>query len=153
MAYVKNSILSNVTVNSASEDAWDFESDAPGIGSGNVIVDNPHTAKGIRLIEALSGPITFVNCECRRHVTLLYEAAASGQEVTFRGGTVLLPNTDNGIRVNGPGHLAFDRVHIGRLPAALPPSGTAWWVTNGGRLTLNESPVAAPLGSMTRARR
>ncbi|MGH9080268.1 MAG: hypothetical protein ACRDYE_09400 [Acidimicrobiales bacterium] len=151
MAFVTDSILNNVTVNSASGSGWDFESDLPGIGSGNIIVSNSRSTKGVRFVEALRGPIMFDNCQCQRHVALMNDAAASRQVVIFNGGTLLLPNTDHGISkagitVRGPGRLVFDGVVIGRLPASRSPSGPAWSVTGGGFLALVRSPVAVPLG-------
>ena len=147
-----NSTFDNVHVRSAAEDGWDFESDLKGVGSGFITVNNPETTKGIRLIEALHGPITFNNCQCDRHITVMGEAALSGAAVTFNGGSVLLPNVDHGmppagITVRGPGSLTFSGVAIGRLPALRAPTGPAWSVTAGGHLTINDSTVAGPLGN------
>ncbi len=151
MGYAVDSILNRVTVNSASGDGWDFESDLPGIGSGNIIVSNSRSTKGVRLIEALHGPVTFENCRCQRHVTLMAEAAASGQAVTFNGGSVKLPNgthgDEGGITVKGPGRLFFNGVRLGRLPGSARPTGPAWSVTDGGYLALHRSPVTPPLGT------
>ncbi len=152
MAYIKDSFLNDVAINSSSDSGWDFESDLPGIGSGNVTVTNSRSTKGVRLIEALQGPITFDNYNGQRHVTLLDEAAASGQPITFNGGSLLLPNTDNGmppagITVRGPGRLALNGVAVGRLPAVRPPKGPAWSVTEGGSLIIHSSLVASPLGT------
>jgi hypothetical protein len=116
MGYAIDSTLNRITVNSAFGDGWDFESDLPGIGSGNILVSDSRSTKGVRLIEALHGPVTFENCRCQRHVTVMDEAAASGQAVTFNGGSVLLPNgTDKGggITVRGPGRLYFNCPALG----------------------------------------
>ncbi|MHB1517984.1 MAG: hypothetical protein ACYCVN_01865 [Acidimicrobiales bacterium] len=147
-----HSTFDSVHVRSAAEDGWDFESDLNGVGSGFITVNHPETTKGIRLIEALHGPIKFNGCQCDRHVTVMGEAALSGAAVTFNGGSVFLPNTDHGmppagITVRGPGSLTFSHVAIGRLPAFRAPSGPAWSVTAGGHLTLNDSPVIGPLGN------
>lgn len=151
MGYVLDSVFDNVTVDSAAEDGWDFESDVPNIGSGNVVVSNSASAKGVRFVEALQGPITFVSCRCRRHITVKDGAARSGQPISFDGGSVLLPNNDHGlnragITVIGPGRLFFNGVLLGRLPASWRPKGLAWWVTDGGHLSLHRSPVTGPLG-------
>jgi hypothetical protein len=150
MAYAVDSTLNHVTINSAFGAGWDFESDLPGIGSGNIVVSNSMSVKGVRFIEALHGPVTFENCQCQRHVTVTDQAAASGQAVTFNGGSVQLPNSTSGggggITVNGTGRLFFNGVQLGRLPGSAPPTGPAWAVTNGGYLSLHRSPVTAPLG-------
>ena len=152
MATVTDSVFNNVAINSATGDGWDFESDAPGIGSGNVTISNSRSVKGVRLIEALQGPISFDNYQGQRHVSLLQEAAASGRPVTFNGGSLLLPNRNHGaslagITVRGPGHLVLNSVDVGRLPASWAPTGLAWSVTGGGSLTLFRSLVAPPLGT------
>jgi hypothetical protein len=151
VAYLTNSTLNGVNIVSSADVGWNFESDGPGIGSGNVTVNNASGTKGIRFIEALQGPITFNNCQCQRHVTLMGEAAASGQQVTFIGGRILLPNSDHGpspggVTVRGPGNLTFVGVTLGRLPATWSSKGPAWSVAGGGHLTLVKSPVTAPLG-------
>lgn len=152
VADVSGGTFTNVNVVSSNFNSWDFESDLAGVGSGNVTVNSARTITGIRLIEALHGPITFNNCQCRRHVSLLYAAAASGQPVTFNGGTILLPNSDDGtspagITVNGPGNLTFTGVTLGRLPSVRPGTFPAWSVTDGGHLTLLHSPAAGSRGS------
>jgi hypothetical protein len=151
VADLSHGTLTDVDVVSSDFNSWDFESDLPGVGSGYVTVNHAQTVTGIRLIEALQGPITFNDCQCQRHVSVLFDAAASGQPVTFNGGIVLLPNSDSGpnpagITVGGPGQLTFNDVDLGQLPAARPPTGEAWAVTGGGHLTLHHSPVAVPRG-------
>jgi len=141
MAYAKDSTLNGVRVNSASGSAWDFESDLPGIGSGNIIVNNASGTKGVRFIEALQGPVTFNDCQCERHLTLTHEAAASGQLVTFNRGTLLLPRTDHGITpagvvVAGPGKLRLADVTLWNLPGTRKVSGPNWSITGDGSLTL-----------------
>jgi hypothetical protein len=151
IAYAINSTLNNVAINSSADSGWDFESDVQRVGSGNVTVNNASGGKGIRIVEALQGPITFNNCQCERHVTLMNDAAASGQPVTFNGGTILLTNIDKGVppagvTLKGPGNLTFTGVTLGRLPAMRLPTSPAWFVTKGGHLTLNKSPAAGPQG-------
>lgn len=148
---VSDSSFNNVTIDSAAEDGWDFESDLPGIGSGNVVVSNSRSTKGVRFIEALQGPITFDNCQCQRHVDLLDAAASSHQVVTFNGGSILLPDAEHadgeaGITVRGPGRLVLNGVALGRLPSSVPPRGLAWSVTDGGFLTLDDTSVTPPGG-------
>lgn len=149
MAYARDSTLNGVRVNSASGSGWDFESDLPGIGSGNITVNGASGTKGIRFIEALQGPVTFNDCQCQRHVTLSHEAAASGQPVTFNRGTLMLPRGDHGITpagviVTGPGNLRLTDVTLGNLPGTRTVSGPTWSITGGGHLTLTGTP--APTG-------
>ena len=152
MGYVEDSTLDNVNVDSAGEAGWDFESDLQGIGSGNVIINNAHDETGIHIIEALQGPITFNDCQCERHVHLLDDAAASGQLVTFNGGSYELDrDTDTGcnvagIVVAGHGRMEFNHVNITRMPGEWAPKGPAISVTGGGHLTLIDSPLPAPVG-------
>jgi hypothetical protein len=151
VADLSHGTFTDVDVVSSDFNSWDFESDLPGVGSGYVTVDHAETVTGIRLIEALQGPITFDDCQCQRHVSVLFAAAASGQSVTFNGGYILLPNSDSGpasagITVKGPGKLTFNDVDVGQLPATRPPTGQAWTVTGGGHLALVRSPVAVPRG-------
>jgi hypothetical protein len=141
MAYAEDSTLNDVRVNSASGSGWDFESDLPGVGSGNITVNNASGTKGIRFVEALRGPVTFNNCQCERHLTLTHAAAASGQPVTFNNGTLLLPRADHGITwagvmVTGPGNLRLDNVALGNLPRTRAVTGLPWSITDGGHLTL-----------------
>ena len=152
MGYVEDSTLDNVSVSFTGEAGWDFESDLPNIGSGNVTINNAHDQVGIHIIEALQGPITFNNCQCQSHVHMLDDAAASGQLVTFNGGSYELDrDTDSGcnvagIRIAGPGRMEFNHVNITRKPGEWAPQGPSISVTDGGHLTLVDSPLPAPAG-------
>jgi hypothetical protein len=117
VAYATNSTFNNVDIESGPAAGWDFESDLPNVGSSNVTVNNASGGKGVRLIEALHGPITFNNSNFSGHVILSDRAALSGQPLTFTGGTILLPRSGHpkgpdpaGITVMGPGHATFNRV-------------------------------------------
>ena len=153
MGYVKNSTLDDVNVVSTADAGWDFESDLANVGSANVTINDAHNQKGIHIIEALQGPITFNNCQCEAHVHLMNDAAASGQMVTFNGGSYELNrNTatgDNvaGIVVAGHGRMTFNHVLITRMPGSDAPSGPAMSVTGGGHLTLVDAPLPAPVGT------
>ena len=152
MGYVEDSTLDNVNLVSAADAGWDFESDLANVGSGNVTINNAHDQKGIHIIEALQGPITFNDCQCEQHVHMLNDAAASGQLVTFNGGSYELDrDTDTGcnvagIMIAGPGRMDFNDVDITRMPGEWAPQGPAISVTDGGHLTLVNSPLPAPVG-------
>jgi hypothetical protein len=147
VAYAVDSSFNNVNVRSAVGDGWDFESDGPGIGSGNIVISNSTSEKGVRLVEALQGPILFDHCRCERHITLINEAAQSGQLVEFHDGSASLPRRQVGITLEGPGRLMFDHVDLDRLPGSEGVTAPAWSVTAGGHLTLIRSPVEGPQGT------
>jgi hypothetical protein len=149
LAYVNGATLSNVSIQNSS--GIDFESDLSGVGSGNVTFDAYTGSAGVRLIEALSGPVVFNGATFSGNVTLTNQAA-NGQAVDFAGGTILLKRSYNGIPpaglwVQGPGNLTLTGVTVGRQPGSNAATGAAWNVTGGGHLSLIHSPVTPPLGS------
>jgi hypothetical protein len=152
MGYVENSTLDNVNLVSAADVGWDFESDLAHVGSGNVTINDAHNQKGIRFVEDLQGPITFNDCQCVRHIHMLNDAALSGQLVTFSGGTLVLNrDTDtgcnvSGIRIAGPGRMEFENMVITRNWGLWAIKGPAISVTDGGHLTMINSPLPAPVG-------
>ncbi len=152
MGYAKDSVLDNVTIVSSVDTGWDFESDLPNIGSANVTINDANDRKQIYLIEALEGPITFNDCQCRGHVHLLDDAAASGQLVTFNGGSYQLDRDSDtgcnvaGIVIAGPGRMEFNDVDITRRSGEWAVKGPTISVTDGGHLTLVNSPLPAPVG-------
>jgi hypothetical protein len=151
MAYVTESTLNHVTVASATEESWDFESDIPNIGSGNITLNDPVWTQGFRVVESLSGPITVNNANGSKHITLMNDAAASGQSVTFNGGTVVLRTNDHGtppagIYVTG-GSMTFNGTTIDAMATKQQARGRAWVVIDGGRLAFNHSTIAAPVGT------
>jgi hypothetical protein len=96
--------------------------------------------------------VTYNNSAIIGDIGLLSEAAASGQPVTFNGGTILQHNRFSGIPpagiwVNGPGNLTFIGVTIGREVAAWLPTGSAWLAEKGAHLSFIGSTVAPPLGT------
>ena len=151
MGYVKDSTLNNVNLVSSAQSGWDFESDLPKVGSGNVTINNSKDLKGVHIIEALQGPITFNNCVSEQHVHLIGAAAASGQTVTFNGGSIeLARNTatgDNvaGIVVAGPGRMVINHVNVTRTSGSEKPKGPAVSVTGGGHLIVIDSPLPPPV--------
>jgi hypothetical protein len=150
MAHVNMATMTNVNVVSSAMAGWDFESDLPGVGSGNVVVRGA-TGEGIRLTEALSGPVTFDDSLISGNVSLINEAADSGQAVTFNGGTVLLKGAFHGIPpagvwVKGPGNLTFNDVTLGRQPVKKSPTGLAWLAEDGAHLVFDGGSRVPPLG-------
>jgi hypothetical protein len=151
VAYANQAALNNVNIVSSADTGWDFESDLPGVGSGYVTVNHP-TGKGGRLVESLSGPVTFNDVNLQGGLIVINDAAASQQQVTINRGNLYLKRTYNGVPpaglwLNGPGFLTLNQVTVGRQDGSAPAHGPAWLVTGGGHLTLNQSPVTPPLGT------
>ncbi len=152
LAYATQSTLNDVSINSAADAAWDFESDLTGIGAGNITINRPGGRKGGVLMQGtLAGPITFNDSAFTGDIQLVRAAAQSGQPVTFNRGTVVMRNRFTGtppagIWVSGPGRLTFNGVQFPRRSAFGPPISGAWAAINGAQLTFNHSMVVAPLG-------
>ncbi len=151
MAYITQSTLSHVTVVSATEEAWDFESDLLGVGSGYITINDPVWTQGFRVVESLSGPITVNNANGSKHITLMNEAAASGQTVTFNGGTMLIRTDDHGmppagIYVTG-GTMIFNGTTIEAMATKAEAKGRSWLVLDGGHLAFNHSTIVGPVGA------
>jgi hypothetical protein len=151
VGYVTNSTFTNVDIVSSADTGWDYESDIANVGSGNITV-NHASGKGVLMSGFLSGPITYNDPAISGYVVLINSAAASGQQVVFNGGTILLRNTFHGrppagMWVRGPGNLSFMGVTIGRRPSERPLTDPAWSVTEGGHLTLFKSPVLGSQGT------
>jgi hypothetical protein len=151
VAYVNGATLDNVSIQNSS--GFDFESDLAGVGSGNVTVNGFSGSgnAGVRLIEALSGPVVFNHFGFAGDVSVINAAAASSEPITFNQGTILLRRSYNGVPpaglwVSGPGRLTFLGANIGRQAGTQPATGSAWLVSGGGTLTLTHCSVAPPLG-------
>ncbi|HXW38307.1 MAG TPA: hypothetical protein VEJ44_01325 [Acidimicrobiales bacterium] len=156
MGFVWNSTLDNVHLVSSADAGWDFESDLPDVGSGNVTVNDAVNGVGVRFVEALQGPITFNDCQCTSYIHVINDAAASGQLVTFNGGSDEIPRRTvkgdeiAGIVVAGPGRLVMNHVDVTRRPGPFAPQGPAMSVTGGGTLTLVDTPLPPPVGKHDR---
>lgn len=148
---IENATLNGVYIGRTAQSGWDFESDSAA-GSGDITVNNA-SGKGIHMNEPLFGPVTFTNSDISGHVWILRAAAASSQQVTFNGGTIVLPIYDNGsppagITVQGPGHLTFNNVKIVNVPTAyIKPHGASWDATGGAHITFHNSTPTGPAGS------
>ncbi len=151
LAYVTGAVFNAVDIVSTADTGWDFESDGHGIGSGNITV-NGASGRGVHMIEALSGPVTYNDSAISGDIAVVSEAATSGQPVTFNGGSILQHNRFSGIPpagiwVKGPGNLIFVGVTIGRMPHTWRSTGPAWCVIDGGHLLLLKSPALDPQGT------
>lgn len=146
MAECVDSVFTNVSVIGSANNSWDFESDLSGVGCGNIRVNIGFCANGVRMIQHLTGPITFQNYIVHRHITLSNQAALSGQPVLFQKCILFLPRSQPGITIDGPGHMRFEDCLIYRLPGVVAP-GPAWQVTNGGVLEFVRGEIRPPMGT------
>jgi hypothetical protein len=121
------------------------------VGSGDIVVNGGFFANGVRIIEALSGPVSFNNVLGQGHITLMAAAGLSGQDVSFTGGNLLLPAHGSGINTTGikvdGGTLTFTGVNIGRQASTRPPDAPAWSATNGAHLVFDRCQITPPLGT------
>lgn len=149
---VWNSIFDHLTMNSASDVGYDFETDILGAGSKNVVIQNSIDQKGVDMQEALHGPLTFkedtINGDFSIHY---YQLGTSGQLISFVDGVLSVPanffgTPPSGIYMVG-GKLTFVDSQITRKSYPKNATGRAWIVIDGGQLTLQHTPVAPPLGS------
>jgi hypothetical protein len=149
-AYLTGASMTNVNIVSSARPGWDFESDLPGVGSGNVVVSRAK-GNGVRFVEYLSGPITFANSLISGNIALIGAAAGSRQPVVFNGGTILQDASFHGtppagVWIRGPGRLTLDNVILGRKPSRRAPTGLAWLALDGATLTLDGGVQLPPLG-------
>ena len=148
-AYVYGATFSNVDIVSAADNGWDFESDLPNVGTGDITITHSTWSDGVNMIEPLTGPVTFDHDTGSGHFRL--DDALSDQPVSVLDSTLYVPPDDHGDPPAGitqrGGQLTFTDVTIGRTPSAKVPTGPAWSVTDGGHLTFDYSPVTAPLGT------
>jgi hypothetical protein len=147
-AFVSGATFSHVDIVSTADSAWDFESDLPTMGTGNITISDSTWKGRVNLIEPLTGPLTFINDHGSG--SLLFDDATN-QPIAVTDSTLLLPADDWGTPAAGivlhGGSLTFSHDTLGRVPSKKPPTGPAWHVTGTGHLTFVDTSVAAPLGS------
>lgn len=150
LAEVNGVTLSNIHVFTPRMKGIDFESDVPGLGSGNVAISNCSFVNSVNMIETRTGPITFTNCAVGYTVTL--SGVNLMQPVSFTGGSqqCRVDHLRACILQKG-GSLTFSHVAITRLPSTEPvpdpATEPAWSVTQGGHLTLVHTTVVGPTGT------
>jgi len=147
-AFVDGATFSHVDIVSQADSAWDFESDLPTMGTGNITISDSTWRGRVNLIEPLIGPLTFDHDNASG--SLLFDDGTN-QPITVSHSTLLLPANDWGDPVAGivlhNGTLTLSHDVLGREPSRKPPTGPAWHVAGTGHLTFNDTSVAAPLGS------
>ncbi len=148
LAEVASSVLDGVNVVSPADSGFDFESDLPGLGSGDVTISNCTDDHGFNLIEYFTGPITVNDCTGFHHVSL--GSPNSEAPIRFSGGTLTCKRHDPQpcIRQNG-GSLTFTGVAIDRMPGTIGIKEPVWDVEGGGSLSFVDSPIQSPMGTAT----
>ena len=151
-AFVTGASFTHVNINSVADSAWDFESDLPGIGSGDITISDSRWRGAVNVVEPITGPVTFTRDTGRGYFVL--NDGAGSKPVYVSHSTLLLPAYDNGYPAAGVvvdgGSLTFSDDHLGRIPSWTAPTGPAWHVNANGHLTFTHSVVDAPLGSASR---
>lgn len=145
LAEVVSSVLDHVNIVSAADAGFDFESDIPWLGSGNVTITNCTNTRGFNMIEYLTGPITVVNCTGFHRVHLL--GPHGTWPVNFVGGSMICRRRDPVpcIRLRG-GSMTFTGVTITRQAGLWAPTTAVWAVSGAANLTLAQCPIEAPMG-------
>lgn len=145
LAEVSDSVLDHVDIVSEADAGFDFESDLPNLGSGNVTISNCIDNHGFNMIEPLTGPVTVVNCTGFHRVHL--GGPHGTAPVNFVGGSMSCRWRDPVpcIRLNG-GSMTFTGVTIDREVGRWPPTTAVWAVRGAGNLTFAHCPIQLPMG-------
>jgi hypothetical protein len=150
-AFVSGATFSHVAIVSEADSAWDFESDLPNMGTGNVTITDSTWKGRINVNEPLTGPLTFDHDSSSG--SFMLDDAKIPQLVVVSNSTMLLPANDWGTPCAGivqhGGTLTFSHDVLGREPSRKPPTGQAWHVNNFGHLNFVHTSVIAPLGTAT----
>ena len=145
LAEVASSVLDHVNIVSAADAGFDFESDLPNLGSGNVTITNCTDDRGFNIVEYLTGPISVVNCTGFHRVHFF--GRQGGPPVSFVGGSMICRWRDPVacIRLNGAS-MTFTGVAITRKVGLWPPTTAVWAVSGGGNLTFAHCTIELPMG-------
>ena len=144
--FTYNVTMTGVNCVSQADDAFDFESDLPGIGNGYVTVTDSSGRYWSDSAASL-GPITFTD----DHISELVwdSSAANGYPVTFTGGTMVVQRSPHGrpggqVTASNHASLTLSSVAVSSLPGSGAIVGCAWKVVGDSHLTLANSPIATP---------
>ena len=147
IAEVADSTLDHVTVVDPADAGIDFESDLPGIGSGNVTVSNCTDDAGFNIVEFLDGPITIADCTGFHHVTL--RSPQSNLPVSFVGGTLDCKRHDPQPCIHQTdGTLSFTGTTIDRMAGTIGITEPVWTVEGAASLRFVRSHIAVPFGTV-----
>jgi hypothetical protein len=147
-AFVSGATFSHVDIVSAADSAWDFESDLPSMGTGDITISDSTWRGRVNLIEPLTGPLTFDHDQGSGSLLL---DDGTDQPIIVSDSTLLLPANDWGDPSAGivlhAGTATFSHDVLGREPSKKPPTGPAWHAAGTSHLTFIDTSVAAPLGT------
>ena len=144
-AEVDHATLTNIHIVHPADAGFDFESDEPGLGSGNVAISNCTYDHGLNLIEHLTGPLSLTDCSGSSSVLILDRE--SDQPVTFTGGSLkcLVRSPRPCVHQSG-GILTLSHMALTRIRSNEVMTEPAWSVVNGGHLSLVDVTVDGPMG-------
>jgi len=147
IAEVSGATLNHVNVVNPADSGFDFESDLPGLGAGNVTITNCTNDHGFNFVETLTGPITISACTGFHHVRL--SNTKSPGHVSVVGGLMICRRTavEPCITQTG-GWLTFTGVTVQRLGESKTITGLMWSVSSGGQLRFVESQLQVGFGSV-----
>ena len=150
VAEVADSTLDHVNVVSPADAGFDFESDLPGVGSGNVTITNCTDTGGFNLVEDLVGPITVSNCTGFHHIGI--RSLQSDTPIRFVGGTLSCKRDDPNPCIDQTGgSLTLSSVAVTRMPGTIGIKEPVWSVADGGALRFVHSAIAFPMGTVDRS--
>jgi hypothetical protein len=150
VAEVANSTLDHVNVISPADTGFDFESDLPGVGSGNVSITNCTDDHGFNLVEFLTGPITIANCSGFHHVGI--RSLQSNAPIRFIGGTLSCKRNDPNPCIDQTGgSLTLTGVTVSRMTGVDRIKEPVWSVVGAGTLRFVHSPIDTPMGTVDRS--
>jgi len=147
IAEVSGATLNHVNVVGPADSGFDFESDIPGLGAGNVTITNCTNDHGFNFVETLTGPITISSCTGFHHVHL--SNTKSPGHVYVVGGLMTCKRSavEPCIAQTG-GWLTFTGVVVQRLGTAKDITAPMWSVTSGGQLRFVRSQLDTGFGSV-----
>jgi len=147
IAEVSGAVLNHVNVVSPAASGFDFESDWPGLGAGNVTISHCTDNHGFNFVETLTGPITISDCTGFRHLNI--SNTKSPGHVYLVGGVMTCKRVAiEPCITQAGGWLTFTGVTIQRLDGDNAVTGPMWSVTSGGQLSFEKSHLQLPFGSV-----
>ena len=147
LAEVNGATFDNVQIISPADSGFDFESDLPKLGSGNVTVTGCTYQHGVNMVELLTGPVSFHNCTGTSFVTL--GSPESPQPVTFTGGSLACFEADpHPCITQRGGNLTFSHMAVNRHKLGVRTTEPIWSVTMDGHLTFDTTSVEVPFGTV-----
>jgi hypothetical protein len=145
IAEVEDATLTNVQIVKPADSGFDFESDIPHLGAGNISISDCSYQHGLNVVEPLNGPLTLTNCSGGSD--MIIQDGGIRQPVRISGGSLKceVGAPISCIHLSG-GSLTLTDFSILRHPSRERMTEPAWDVVNGGTLSLIDTSVVGPLG-------